>query len=189
MYSIPRIACCFELDDLNYRMNCNRMIWKKKINSSYIFCKIVLSKIAGAALNRIHSFPKQKWRPLPFLLCLTFFYGSGAVWQYSRKSLGFERNEGLVIFYFEKVVFNLIFPAGDVSFSPLSSCNNKTACSAVQDSNVIHIMVLVFLKLELYERAFSPLTRTRNVQGLTYPSMTLGNAARKLLLGYYSYRY
>ena len=29
IYLIPRRASCFALDDLNYRMKCTRMIWKK----------------------------------------------------------------------------------------------------------------------------------------------------------------
>ena len=34
-YSFPCRASCFSLDDLNYRINCTRMIWENRMNSSY----------------------------------------------------------------------------------------------------------------------------------------------------------
>ena len=63
-----------------------------------LFFKIVLGKIASAAMNLINSSPpppKQKRRPLPFLLSLSFFYeyeySVKGVYEYEYSVMGMAR--------------------------------------------------------------------------------------------------
>ena len=50
--------------------------------NNILFFKIVLGKTDSVAKNGTRASPKQKRRPLPFLLSLSFFYevGQGAQW-------------------------------------------------------------------------------------------------------------
>ena len=66
---------CFALDDLNYRMNCTKMIWKKRMNSSYSSKSSQAKQLVRQRIGWILPL-KQKWRPLPFLLSLSFFYAN-----------------------------------------------------------------------------------------------------------------
>ena len=60
----------FELQDELHQENL------KEMDEFILFFKIILGKIASTPRNLINKFlpPKQKRRPLPFLLSLSFFY-------------------------------------------------------------------------------------------------------------------
>ena len=60
---------------LNNNMNCTRMIWKKRMNSTYPSQSSLANQLALQGIEWIIP-PKQKPRPLHFLLSLSFFYDS-----------------------------------------------------------------------------------------------------------------